>query len=121
VGAIRLHDPADLDASAPITEHVAGTADLEALRALARATEIDFAELIENVNDVLAEVEQCTVREVLERHPASQGVASVVGLLTLAANQGTTVAGIETVRWQGADEMARAADIPIYRFTGRLL
>ena len=121
VGAIRLHDPADLDASTPITEHVAGTADLEALRALARATEIDFAELIENVNDLLADVDQCTVREVLERHPASQGVASVVGLLTLAANQGTTIDGIETVRWQGADEMARAADIPIYRFTGRLL
>ena len=121
VGNIRLHDPAELNASAPIVEHVAGTADLEALRALARATEIDFAELVENVNAVLAEVEQCTVREVLERYPASQGVATVVGLLTLAANQGTVPGGVETVRWHGADRTARAADIPIYRFTGRLL
>ncbi|MBX0301144.1 DUF3375 domain-containing protein [Cryobacterium sp. 1639] len=121
VGAIRLHDPADLDATAPIVEHVAGIADLEALRALARATEIDFAELTDNVNKLLAEVEHCTVAEVLERHPASQGVASVVGLLTLAATQGTAADGIETVRWQGADEVARAADIPTYRFTGRLL
>jgi hypothetical protein len=121
VGAVRLHDPADLDASAPIVEHVAGVADLEALRALARATEIDFAELTDNVNAVLAEVEQCTVREVLERRPASQGVASVVGLLTLAANQGSTADGVETVRWQGADEVPRAADIPVYRFTGRIL
>lgn len=121
VGAIRVHDPADLDASAPIVEHVAGVADLEALRALARATEIDFAELADNVNAVLAEVQQCTVREVLERRPASQGVASVVGLLTLAANQGSTATGVETVRWQGADEVPRAADIPIYRFTGRVL
>ena len=121
VGAIRLHDPAELDASAPIIEHVAGTADLEALRALARETEIDFSELARNVNAVLAEVEQCTVAEVLEQHPASQGVASVVGLLTLAANQGTTIDGIETVRWHGVDKAARAADIPIYCFTGRLL
>jgi len=121
VGSIRLHDPAELDASAPIVEHVAGTADLDALRALARATEIDFAELVDNVNAVLAEVDQCTVREVLERYPASQGVASVVGLLTLAANQGTVPGGVETVRWHGADKTGRAADIPIYRFTGRLL
>ncbi|TFD23034.1 DUF3375 domain-containing protein [Cryobacterium sp. TMS1-13-1] len=121
VGALRLHDPAELDATAPIVEHVAGTADLEALRALARQTEIDFAELIDNVNSVLADLDQCSVREVLERHPASQGVASVVGLLTLAANQGTIPGGIETVRWHGTDQAARAADIPIYRFTGRLL
>lgn len=121
VGGIRLHDPAELDASAPIVEHTAGTADLETLRALARATEIDFAELVDNVNAVLSEVEQCTVREVLQRHPASQGVASVVGLLTLAANQGTAPGGVETVRWNGADRAAREADIPIYRFTGRLL
>jgi len=120
VGAIRLHDPADLDATDPIVEHVAGVADLEALRALARATEIDFAELTDNVNAVLAEVQECTVAEVLERYPASQGVASVVGLLTLAATQGAVGDGIETVRWQGADEVARAADIPTYRFTGRL-
>jgi len=120
-GAIRLDDPAELDASAPIVEHVAGTADLGAMRALARATEIDFAELVDNVNAVLSEVYQCTVREVLERHPASQGVASVVGLLTLAANQGTTPGGLETVRWRGADRVARAASIPVHRFTGRLL
>ena len=121
VGAIRLHDPAEFDASAPIVEHESGVADLATLRALARETEIDFAELIDNVNAVLAEVEQATVREVLEKHPASQGVASVVGLLALAANQGSAPGGVETVRWHGVDTAARAADIPIFRFTGRLL
>jgi hypothetical protein len=121
VGSLKLHDPADLDASAPIIEHVAGIVDLEALRALARETEIDFAELTRNVNDVLADLPQCTVRDVLERHPATQGVASVVGLLALAATQGMTVEDVETVRWRGADDAARAADIPVYRFTGRLL
>ncbi|WP_232819166.1 DUF3375 domain-containing protein [Homoserinimonas sp. OAct 916] len=121
VGAITLHDPAELDASAPITEHLGGVADLEALRRLARETEIDFAELIDNVNDALTTVDRCTVAEVLQRYPASQGVASVVGLLTLAANQGSTVAGTETVRWVGADDLWRAAEVPIFCFTGRVL
>ena len=122
VGGIRLHDPTELDASAPIIEHVDAVADLESLRALARETEIDFAELTSQVNDLLAESVSCSVAEVLERHPASQGVASVVGLLVLAATQGTTdpAAGTETVSWRGTDDVARAATIPIHRFTGRV-
>lgn len=120
-GAIRLHDPGELNARTPIVRHQPETVDLEALRALARATEIDFAELIDAVNKVLAHVDQCTVGEVLDRHPATQGVASVVGLLTLAANQGTVADGVETVRWRGADDHARAASIRTHRFTGRLL
>lgn len=121
VGSIRLHDPAELNATEPIVEHVAQAADLEALRALARETEIDFAELTTAVNDVLAEREHCTVGEVLERHPASQGVASIVGLLVLAATQGTTDTGAEIVRWRGTDDVGRAATIPTHRFTGRLV
>ena len=122
VGGIRLHDPTELDASASIIEHVDAVADLESLRALARETEIDFAELTSQVNDLLAERLACSVAEVLERHPASQGVASVVGLLVLAATQGTTdpASGTETVSWRGTDDVARAATIPIHRFTGRV-
>jgi hypothetical protein len=124
-GAIRLHDPGELNASVPIVRHEPETVDLEMLRELARATEIDFAELTDAVNEVLAHVDQCTVGEVLERHPATQGVASVVGLLTLAATQGTIAEGtdaegIETVRWRGVDDRARAASIRTHRFTGRL-
>jgi hypothetical protein len=123
VGGIQLHDPAELDASAPIVAHEAGIADLESLRALARETEIDFTELTSHVNDLLAEREHCTVGEVLERHPASQGVASVVGLLVLAANQGTSDAAsaTETVHWRGTDDVGRSARIPTQRFTGRVI
>ncbi|MEO7147694.1 MAG: DUF3375 family protein, partial [Terrimesophilobacter sp.] len=120
VGAIRLYDPGELTARAPIVRHEPETVDLEMLRELARATEIDFAELTDAVNELLAHVEHCTVGEVLERHPATQGVASVVGLLALAANQGTLAEGVETVRWRGVDDQARAATIQTHRFTGRL-
>lgn len=145
VGGIRLHDPSELDATAPIVEHVAEVADLEVLRALARETEIDFGELIANVNSVLAHSDRCSVGDVLSRYPATQGVASVVGLLALAAQHGTRPAasdgiekasdGIEKatvddreqeipgerVHWRGTDGVLRSAGIPIYEFAGRVL
>jgi hypothetical protein len=128
IGAVRLHDPAELDATAPIMVHESGQADLASLRALARATEIDFSELTRNVNALLGEGERCTVADVLERFPATQGVASVVGLLALAANQGvvesaesiTGAESTETVRWRGSDDTQRAATVPIHRFVGRI-
>ncbi|WP_136709633.1 DUF3375 domain-containing protein [Agromyces sp. H66] len=120
-GALRLHDPAELDASAPVEVRETATADLAALRALARETEIDFDELTGHVNAVLGELDTCTVGEVLARHPASQGVASVVGLIALAAANGVVTDDTEPVRWQGRDGRARAATIPVHRFTGRVL
>lgn len=120
VGAIRLYDPGELTALTPIVRHQPETVDLEMLRELARATEIDFAELTDAVNEMLSHAEHCTVGEVLERHPATQGVASVVGLLTLAANQGTLAESVETVHWRGVDDNARAATIQTHCFTGRL-
>ena len=121
VGGVRLHDPAELDASSPVAVHEPATADLEALRALARETEIDFDELTGHVNAVLAEFDTCTIGEVLARHPASQGVASVVGLIALAAAQGVVTEETESVRWRGGDERERSATIPVHRFTGRML
>ncbi|WP_168625646.1 DUF3375 domain-containing protein [Cryobacterium sp. BB307] len=119
-GALRLHDPSELTATTPIVRHQQEPVDLEALRVLARATEIDFAELTGAVNDLLARVDTCTVADVLKQHPASQGVASVVGLLTLAAHQGTVTDDVETVHWRGIDGHQRAAIIRTHRFTGRV-
>ncbi|WP_188742139.1 DUF3375 domain-containing protein [Agromyces bauzanensis] len=119
-GAIRLHDPAELDAARPIRRHLAAVADLDRLRALARDTEIDFAELTANVNAALDDRGSCTVAEVLERFPATQGVASVVGLISLAASQGVRTDDVEIVRWPGPDGAGRLAEVPAYRFSGRV-
>ncbi|MFD4421413.1 DUF3375 domain-containing protein [Agromyces sp. NPDC058484] len=121
VGQVRLHDPAELDATAPIVEHETAVANLEALRALARETEIDFDELRGQINDVLEAAGECTVGEVLATHPATQGVASVVGLIALAAVQGVVGGDVERVRWYGVDGVARGASVPMHRFTGRVL
>lgn len=118
VGAVDPHDPAEFAATGELAEHTPELADLEQLRSLARETEIDFDELSRNINDLLAEHPSCTVAEVLARHPATQGVGSVVGLLALAAEQGTVDEEPELLSWWGADGVERAAVVPAHRFTG---
>lgn len=119
VGAIELYDPAEFDATGEVLSQQAAVASLEELRALARETEIDFDELSRNINDLLAEAPSCTVGEVLARYPATQGVGSVVGLLSIAAEQGTVDdAAPEVLAWLGADGVARAALVAVHRFTG---
>lgn len=63
-----------------------------------------MAELVDAVDDVLSRRSTATVGEVLEEHPATQGLASIVGLLVLAHRHGERVEGpsdtVETVRWR---------------------
>lgn len=121
VGALALHDPADLDAAGEIETHEAAVASLEELRALARATEIDFDELSGNVNAMLADGSTPTVAEVMATHPATQGVASVVGLLALAATHGAEEGDhADVLEWTGADGGARHARVVRHRFIRRI-
>ena len=118
VGAIELHDPAEFAATGEILSQTASVASLDELRALARETEIDFDELTRNVKDLLADLPSCTVGDVLARYPATQGVGSVIGLLSLAAEQGTVNDEPELLAWRGADGVARTALVAAHRFTG---
>ncbi|MHA7987798.1 DUF3375 domain-containing protein [Rathayibacter sp. CAU 1779] len=124
-GAIELHNPGSFDATRPIIANEPELVDLEALKAIARETEIDFDELTGNINVELLRAEIVTVAGVLARHTATQGVASVVGLIALAESFGERVEGeTETVTWTGrgaADiDVEREALIPSYRFTRRI-
>ncbi len=117
---VHLHDPSEFDASAPVLVNETGTADREELRALTRLTEIDFDELTANINAVLEELATATVGEILTRFPATQGVASIVGLLSLAALHGRVDEGVEHVTWTGADGVIRHAEVVTHRFLGRV-
>lgn len=121
VGTVALHDPAEFDAGGAVETIEVAEANLEAMRLIARETEIDFDELREHVNEVLLSRESCTVAEVLSLHPASQGVASIVGLIALAAVQGARGDMAERVTWDGVDGARRAALVPEHRFTGRVM
>ncbi|MBL0887023.1 DUF3375 domain-containing protein [Myceligenerans indicum] len=116
---IRPHDPAD-DRPAPLVRPRPpaddAPTDLAALRALARSAEIDEDELRGNVNDVVARRGAATVGEVLRAHPATQGLASVVGLLSLAERHGRREGDTEDIAWPGARGSLRRARVPRHRF-----
>ncbi|WP_028244684.1 DUF3375 domain-containing protein [Pseudoclavibacter soli] len=118
----RVHDPSVAVASTPLAENAASPLDLAELRALVRESEIDFAELITDVNDSLAAAgAPVSVGEVLARHPATQGLASVVGLLTLAVGQGVVDrTASEHVGWSGQDGCQRTATVVRHEFHGRV-
>lgn len=96
------------------------------LREEARETDIDFKELTSNVNQELARgraddglaPRAPSVAEVLEAHPATQGAASVVGLLSLAVEQGRPREGApdEVVQWVTKAGHARSARIATLEF-----
>jgi len=114
--AMRLHNPADSQTAEPLQIHESGLADLHALRETVRASEIDFAELTGNINDVLATRGAATIGEVLAHHPATQGIASVIGLLVLAETHAHPAgADPEAVQWISA-EVTRHATVPRFLF-----
>lgn len=127
VAALSLHNPADFEAAGEIIEHDAQTVDIEELRALARASEIDMTELTGNVNAVLSRQSSATIADVLADRPATQGVASVVGLLVIAEEHATALSGREDVTWRppapSADgaSTTRSGTVGRYLFTERIL
>ena len=58
-----------------------------------------------------------TVAQVLEDSPATQGLASVIGLLLLARRRGQAADGVEHVTWTSRAGRQRAASAPRLRFT----
>ncbi len=92
--------------------------DFAELIAIARESEIDFAELTDNVNAALDGSGSISVAEVLHRFPATQGLASVVGLLSLASTYGTVDPDArEQIVWAGIDGIERSAVIRRHHFT----
>ncbi len=99
---------------------------LSELHELARETEIDFHELVDNVNNCLRltteptktkdSLKTVSIADVLEQYPATQGVASIVGLLFLSLDQGRVSDGSQCVRWQTKLGQWRSAVIGKYEF-----
>lgn len=119
IAAMRLLNPADSETTGEVETVTAEPADLAALREYVRASEIDMGELRRNVNAVLAERGPSTVAEVLRGRPATQGAASVVGLLVLAEEHATRAGpqASERVSWSPAvGGPERRATVPTYLF-----
>lgn len=118
LGEVILHDPAEFDAGDELGEAGESVIDFAELIAIARESEIDFAELTDNVNAALDGGGSISVAEVLHRFPATQGLASVVGLLSLASTYGTVEPDArEQIVWNGIDGIERSAVIRRHHFT----
>ena len=117
VGAWALHNPADLRTADEVVANEVPELDLEALRLLVRLTEIDFPELERQIAETVAAAPGATVGDVLAAHPASQGLASIVGLLVLAENHATVATGREEWAWTSSQGSRRTVSAPRYVFT----
>lgn len=135
VSALGLRNPME-SRSAEVVEASGeeSSVSYEVIREIARQSEIDFVELADNVNRCLeeraamhevgadaVEVEREPVRwvsvgDVLGSFPATQGVASVIGLMTLALEQGELGDGTEEIAWSSRSGVERRASIGQLRF-----
>lgn len=128
LSGMALSNPADSASAEEAHTAEAPPADFSQLRQQVREAEIDREELIGNVNNVLRANGPVTIGEILTRYPATQGAASIIGLLVLAEEQatGTEAGRTETVRWspvrldradtESAPALQRTGTIPLYLF-----
>lgn len=113
----QLKDPTDPGAPAEAEVHDATTLSVEVLADLVRTNDIDIVGLTGSVNDVRGREGQASIGDVLRAHGASQGLASVIGLMFLATQHAQSREGAhETVRWREADGRDYAARVPAFFF-----
>jgi hypothetical protein len=96
ISALKLHNPGESRVPAEFERHDTGHVDFAELAAQARESDIDFDELRRNVIATMQRFDSSvTAAQVLAEHPATQGLASIVGLMVLGAEHGHTAA-VET-------------------------
>lgn len=117
IGSWLLHNPADTRTASPVHAQANAPLDLAALRAQVRTSEIDFGELRSSVAEALTRRPVASVGDVLAGKPATQGLASIVGLLVLADRYGAPAAGEEMVSWQAEGGSERSASVGRRVFT----
>ena len=116
VSSWRLWDPLDYRIETTVEEAEIGEIDLEELRRQIRESEIDWQELTDAINASVHRRGVATLSEVLQDHPATQGVASVVGVIVLAEKHGRRTEGSELLRWTSISGHPWQARFPTHVF-----
>ncbi|OFN74823.1 DUF3375 domain-containing protein [Corynebacterium sp. HMSC074E01] len=118
VSRIRLANPGREVVEETPVAYQPGTEDPQALYELVRESEIDFEELHEAVRMAVAKSGPCTIGQVLQAYPPTQGLASVVGLVHIADSHPlpSLKEAHETVTWTEEDGTVRCAQIPTMYF-----
>ncbi|QXU54991.1 MULTISPECIES: DUF3375 domain-containing protein [Rhodococcus] len=116
VAALQLHNPADDLVAEPVVSQTPGEVDLDDLRRIVRESEIDMDELLGSIAATLRVRGSATIGEVLREHPATQGLASAIGLLVLAVEHGHRVEGDEEICWSSPSGVERVATVRRHLF-----
>lgn len=91
IAALKLHNPGEGRVPTDFERHDTDDVDFAELAEQARESDIDFEELRSNIIATLRRVGgPVTAAQVLAEHPATQGLASIVGLMVLGAEHGDT-------------------------------
>jgi hypothetical protein len=117
IGRYKLHDPTLAMQPMTVIEAQTGDVDLlEVAEAIARA-EIDFRALDQNLRAALEGQTQQSIGDVLLRFPATQGLGTVVGYLSIGMKIGVLAPDHEeAVSWDLDDGTTRHARIPLIYF-----
>lgn len=114
----RLHDPRHAEVDGRISPVGATAISLDSVGELVAQSEINFRGLRRDVHGLLDRHDQISIRQILDIHPAEQGLGSIIGFLSLATRHGVISDGeLEDVSWQGGDGQRRHARIPLVWFT----
>lgn len=99
ISALKMKNPGDEFVEEEPTRVEPDEPDIAALLASVRESEIDMEELMDAVRSSVAKHGTCSLATVLTDHPATQGLASVVGVLYLGLTHGLPTGESEIVTW----------------------
>jgi hypothetical protein len=115
---MKLMDPSLGLSDTSISSAPALDIGLDLVAELVANSEIDFRTLKRNIRECLSYSYQVTIGELLDRFPASQGLGSVIGYISLGTKHGSIIAQqSEKISWDGQDSVTRVATIPMIFFT----
>ncbi|MDR1052041.1 MAG: DUF3375 domain-containing protein [Deltaproteobacteria bacterium] len=119
VSQLALYASERHSAGEPVTRAGDAGVDLDSVLDAVKFSDLDYRILRENIADAVARFGRVTIGQILEHHPAEQGLGTVVGLLHLAQIHGERGAGREGVAWRGLDGVDRRARLDTWYF-GRI-
>ncbi|HIU84444.1 MAG TPA: DUF3375 domain-containing protein [Candidatus Aphodousia gallistercoris] len=121
--ALDLYDPETEATPEAMQMAQADMVDLQALARRVEAADINFPRLKRQLKDVLSHREVASIADVLGQYPAEQGLASVVGLMSLAVRFGAEIAPdrTEAVAWKDRFGTEVRAHLPMLLFTQETL
>jgi hypothetical protein len=111
ISSWSLHNPSEARVEHSVKTFEAQPLDLEELRKQVRLSEIDFDELRQAVAKALDERASTSIAEILEFYPATQGLASVIGLMVLADAVGVLSPESESLTWTSAGGQSRTVSV----------